>query len=125
MTKEERQTAIKQIVGECKGKEGATDADEAEVLARKDPTTKGGKCIHACIGETLGLMQGGKLNGDGMIDSVQKAFNGEEKAMNVIKQIVADCTSITDPDRCEMAAKGYICSKGVMVKMGIDPETLM
>lgn len=125
MSKDEREGMAKQIIAECKGKEGATDADEAEVLARILPTTKTGKCIHACFAETVGFVQGGKLNGDGMIEMAQKAFAGDDKAINVAKSVAADCGGISDADRCEMAGKLFTCSREVITKMGIDPDSVI
>lgn len=44
------------MLNDCAAKEGATDADKANTIARKPVTTQGEKCIRACIGETLGLV---------------------------------------------------------------------
>lgn len=44
------------IAKECQGKEGASDADIQAALAFKLPTTKPGKCLHACVGETIGVV---------------------------------------------------------------------
>lgn len=56
MTKEERMEALKKMVEECATKEGASADDTAEVIAKKMPSNKGGKCVYACIGETLGVV---------------------------------------------------------------------
>lgn len=125
MSKEERVAIVKQIVGECKVKEGGNDADEADALSRQPPTTRGSKCIHACFAETVGLMKDGKLNGDGIIEMTTKAFGGDEKALNVAKAVAAECSSVSDPDRCEFSAKAYACSRAVINKSGIDPESIM
>lgn len=44
------------LATECAAHEGATDADIKSVLAMELPTTKGGKCLNACIGETTGIV---------------------------------------------------------------------
>lgn len=56
MTKEQRMETLKKMVNECATKESASADDTAEVLAKKVPSTKGGKCIYACLGETLGIV---------------------------------------------------------------------
>lgn len=53
MSKEERMNALKNMAEECAKQEKSTADETAEVLAQKMPTSKGGKCIYACIGETL------------------------------------------------------------------------
>lgn len=43
------------IVSECAAEEGASDAD-IEMVGIEIPTTKAGKCLHACFSEKLGLV---------------------------------------------------------------------
>lgn len=45
------------LLAECQKKEGASDADVKELEARDVPTTPTGKCLHACVHETLGLVR--------------------------------------------------------------------
>lgn len=47
---------FKKMAEECAGKEGATAADIEQALAKQPPTTKGGKCMHACVGEKIGFV---------------------------------------------------------------------
>lgn len=49
---------------------------------------------------------------------------GDEKAIEVIKTLHADCGSITDADRCELAGKVMVCSNESLIKQGIDPKKL-
>lgn len=56
MTKEQKQEMFKKLADECATKEGATAADVDEALSGKLPSTNGGKCLHACIGEALGIV---------------------------------------------------------------------
>ena len=56
MSKEERIEGFKRIASECAIFEGATDDDMAEIYARKTPTARAGKCVHACLGERLGVV---------------------------------------------------------------------
>lgn len=41
---------------ECAKTEGASADDVNTVRNRQLPTTRGGKCLHACVGETVGLV---------------------------------------------------------------------
>lgn len=44
------------LAADCATQEGATDADINAALAMELPTTKGGKCLNACIGEKTGIV---------------------------------------------------------------------
>lgn len=123
MTAEERLAIMRQTANDCMGKEGAADGDLQEVLARKLPTTKGSKCIHACIQETMGFVKDNKFNSDGAIDIVTKVYNGDEKAVAFIKEIATECSAVTDADRCELASKLVSCVMDGVVKRGVDPAT--
>lgn len=56
MSKEQRIDAFKKMANDCAITEGATNDDLAEIFARQIPTTKSGKCIAACLGETIGIV---------------------------------------------------------------------
>lgn len=56
MTKEERIASFKNLASECAVTEGATDDDMAGIFARQTPTTRAGKCVHACLGERIGIV---------------------------------------------------------------------
>lgn len=45
-----------QMAKECASKEGASQADVDEMAARKPASSKGGKCIRACISENVGIV---------------------------------------------------------------------
>lgn len=120
MSKDERTVKGKEIIATCKAKEGSSDADEAEALVHKMPSTTGGKCIHACIGESLGYLKDGKLSDAGLTDIINKYYDGNEKVMSTTKKMAAECADITDADRCEMAYKIMVCSRGVLDKLGLE-----
>lgn len=44
------------LANACKDKEGSSDADVATFLAHDLPTTPGGKCLCACVMETIGVV---------------------------------------------------------------------
>lgn len=50
-----------QLANACKDKEGASDADVATFMARDPPTTQAGKCMCACVMETIGVVSVGEL----------------------------------------------------------------
>lgn len=45
-----------ELIGKCKGAEGASDSDVQEVVAHQPPSTRAGQCFNACIMESLGLV---------------------------------------------------------------------
>lgn len=50
-------TLEKKMLAECKERENATDADVDTVLERNFPTTSTGKCLLACVHETIGVVR--------------------------------------------------------------------
>lgn len=72
-------------------------------MARKFLSTTTGECLHACFGESTGIIQGGKLSGDTIIEMNEKAYVGDEKSINVAKVIGSECGAVSDANRCEMA----------------------
>lgn len=48
---------VGELVGKCRGAEGASDSDVQGAMAYLPPTTRPGKCFHACIMETLGIVR--------------------------------------------------------------------
>lgn len=57
MTKDERIASFKRIANECVTNEGATDDDLIEIMERKSPSTRAGQCVHACLGEAIGVVR--------------------------------------------------------------------
>lgn len=122
MSVEERKAMEKSLLSECKTKEGASDADVTAAMAREMPATKPAKCMHACMVETIGLVKNGKPSAEGAIELAKTAFEGNERAMNFVKEVSNECGAVEDADRCELALKMMICGKGVMTKLGINPN---
>lgn len=52
----EKLELLKQTIKDCASKEGATEADVKEIFERKPPSSQGGKCTLACVGETAGMV---------------------------------------------------------------------
>lgn len=57
LSREQIDEMAKPMLEECAKKEGATADDVTDALARQSPKSKSGKCLHACMGETLGLVR--------------------------------------------------------------------
>lgn len=47
---------IRSYVIDCAGKEGVSSADLSNILSKRPPTTYAGKCVGACVGETIGMV---------------------------------------------------------------------
>lgn len=56
MTPQKRMELFRSAAGDCAQKEGATETDLEEVLARKSASSYAQKCIRACLGEKFGLV---------------------------------------------------------------------
>lgn len=125
MTADERKAMEKTMLAECKTKEGATDDDVASVLARDIPTTPTAKCVHACLIETVGLVKDGKASIEGAIELAKMAYDGDEKAMQMAKDISSECVHIEDSNRCELATKMLVCAREAVTKRGINPKDML
>lgn len=121
MTASESLLNAKHLITECKIKEGATDADEAEAIAGKPPSTRGGKCLHSCIGEAIGIFVNGKLNLEDIID-IAKRLNKDDKTIEDARKVITKCGNLTESDRCEYSAKVFFCTRAAMAEYGIDPS---
>lgn len=56
LSSEERKEFFIKVVNDCAKKEGASAQDTSQALQKQAPQTKAGKCIFACIGESLGIV---------------------------------------------------------------------
>lgn len=120
---EVREAFMKGVFTDCMTREGATDAELQEAFARKAPSTTGGKCIHACAHENLGMTKDSKVQVNEVSEMMNKGFDNKKIAATMI-EVVHDCGEVTDADRCEMAAKLVDCFATNMVKRGLDPVNL-
>lgn len=135
ITEEQMQEMMK-IVMDCAVTEQATQDDLEELFAHKLPSTKTANCLHACISERFGMVQflvkylknitkqyknplkylcfefqlkNNKLNVDAVVEMGKMKFNDDSAKMQLIREIAVECADITDPDRCESAAKICKC----------------
>lgn len=125
MSLDERKAMEKQLLNECKTKEGATDADVESILNRQLPTTQSAKCLNACLVETVGLVKNGKPNVDGAVELAKMAFDGNDKAMKMAKEIGEECAHVADSDRCELSYKMMACAQEAITKRGINPNEML
>lgn len=56
MSEEEKKAIETQLLNDCKVKEGGADSDLQLMLNREHPTSPAGKCMSACIAESIGLV---------------------------------------------------------------------
>lgn len=123
MTEQEALLHARRLITECKIQEQATDADEAEALAGNPPSTRGGKCLHACVAEVTGILVDGKLNIKDIVN-IAKQLKKDEKTIQNAKKVILECGNMKDTDRCEYSAKAFTCTREAMAKFGIDPSAL-
>lgn len=124
MSPEERKSMEQALVADCKTKEGASDADAADVLAREVQTTPTGKCLNACVLETTGMVQNGKPSVDGAVALAKIAFDANEEAMVKAREVAMECAHVADTDRCELAIKLLTCVRDAVAKRGYNLKEL-
>lgn len=56
MTAAQRKKLEDRLIADCGAKEEVAESDVAAVMERQLPSTRAGKCMHACMIETLGLV---------------------------------------------------------------------
>lgn len=64
LTPEQRKKIENQLIADCGKKEEVSEADVAAIMDRQLPSTRAGKCMHACMLETLGLVHSFQFNWD-------------------------------------------------------------
>lgn len=52
-------------------------------------------------------------------------FGNDEKGLSVVEKVQAECATIDDPDRCELAFKRMSCAKQTAQKHGFVPPREM
>lgn len=59
------------------------------------------------------------------VELAKTAFGEGDPKVAIAEEIALECADITDPDRCEAAAKMYECGRNGAEKRGIKFEDLM
>lgn len=108
------------IAKECAAKEGASDADIQSAMSFKMPTTKSGKCLAACVGEQMKVIQANKIDVPAVMDMVKNAFGDDAETLKTAGEIVTPCQGVTDGDRCEAVGKIMECTDKGIKAHGIE-----
>lgn len=53
------------------------------------------------------------------------AYGGDQRAMNLAKEVTSDCLHIDEPDRCELAIKLMVCAQDAATKRGLNPKEML
>lgn len=54
-------------------------------------------------------MRDNRLDVESMIALAEEELEGDEKGIEMVREIASDCSDIADSDRCEAAIKIYEC----------------
>lgn len=62
---------------------------------------------------------------EGAVEIAKMIHPGNEEAITLAKNIAGACESVTDSDRCELAAKLMKCSEQAAIANGLDPKKIL
>lgn len=65
-------------------------------------------------------MRDNALHLEAVIDIAKMAFRKDEQRLAVARDIAAECSAVTDEDRCELAYKLMICAIESAASRGIN-----
>lgn len=108
------------LANECASKEGASAADVEEYAAHKPASSTVGKCLRACVGETVGIMKNNQVDVEGVKSVTTMAFDGDAAKIEMVTGFAKACVGITDADRCEAIAKILDCGHTAAKDKGIS-----
>lgn len=86
---------MRMMVEKCGGKEGSTTEEVELTIAKKSPTTHGGKCIQACLAETAGFFENLKLNVEKVIQLAGMAFDFDKTVIDATRLMAEACKDVT------------------------------
>lgn len=109
----------------CQEQEKSTEADFKQMMQHELPTSRTGKCMHACMMESIGLIADGKPSPENAIEIARMMSNDDPEVVRLTKEIANECASAIDDDRCEMAHKMLVCSINATKKRGFDMKKLL
>ncbi|XP_031634711.1 general odorant-binding protein 19d-like [Contarinia nasturtii] len=119
---EQRHEFEQKLIDECKGPSHANEDEIKSLQNHEVPQTHNGKCLLACIQEKLGILVDGKLSVEGAKAIGAKKHEGNPKNTALFYEMVDECQTVADPDRCEAATKFMGCMVNAAVKRGVDPK---
>lgn len=67
-------------------------------------------------------MRDNKLDVKNMIALAVQEFDGDEKNIEMVRDLANDCADVTDDDRCEAAIKIYECGHISAKVRGVNME---
>ncbi|XP_055304108.1 general odorant-binding protein 28a-like [Sitodiplosis mosellana] len=120
LSKEQRKEMFYKVANECATKEGGSSADVDEIAAHKPASTKGGKCVRACIFEAVGIMKNNQVDVESTANVAAMAFDGDAAKVSAARDLATACASVTDADRCEAAFKIMACGRDSAKGRGIS-----
>lgn len=71
--------------------------------------SRNGRKIHSHTDLFAFQLKDNKLNIDGIVEMGKMKFENDPAKMQLIRDIAGECAGVTDPDRCESAAKICKC----------------
>lgn len=85
--------------------EHATEADIKEFQQQQKPSTHTAKCMHACLMESIGLIENGKLSVKNSVEFISRMVQGNNNELiKIVEEISTECFNvIKETDRCELA----------------------
>ncbi|CRK97188.1 CLUMA_CG010585, isoform A [Clunio marinus] len=105
---------------DCREQEGATEADLDVLLENKNPTTKSGRCLVACLQEQFGVVDNLKFVPEAFVSVSAMAIKEDEEKMKLVKEVAQECKDVTDVDRCELAMKISDCLRNALKKRNVE-----
>lgn len=105
MDKKEAQEMFRNMSQDCKEKEKASDADVETMIDEKYPESKEGKCLVACMQEQFGIVDNGKFSEEGFMSVASMACGDDKEQCGKMRELAKECSTVTDPDRCEQSIK--------------------
>lgn len=138
MTAEMRHDVLQKMAKNCQRSEGAKRSELADFLAG-DMSSRGAKCIMACLGETSGLVsdciitfkyvilltdcflkvRNNKVDPAGAV-RVASTYGDDKSIVEHAKEVANLCIDETDDDRCEAVAKIHECIRNYAQSNGYE-----
>lgn len=87
------------MIRRCQQQEQATESDMKEFFTQKKPSTKAGKCLHACLMESIGLIKNGMFSAENSNRFMGEMAQGNKEIIKVIEEVSRECEHVQDSDR--------------------------
>ncbi|KAJ6647699.1 putative 50 kDa protein in type I retrotransposable element R1DM [Pseudolycoriella hygida] len=121
-TQEEIEISIK-VKDECQIRTQATDEDVNNQLEMKLHKTRSGKCFLSCLQEYYKIVVDHKVSADGFKLIAAQIYEGNEEGIAIFSEMVDECHTVTDPDKCELSAKLMECIEKAAENRNFDRNT--